>query len=60
MDIKNYIESKGKVNIVARKNIERGRELIPPDPPKKERFKKRSSVERVNGRIKDSIAGKIF
>ena len=58
-DIKNYIESKGKVSIVAPKKP-KGGELIPLDPPKKERFKKRSSVERVNGRIKDSFAGKSF
>ena len=47
------------MSIVAPKKPKDG-ELIPLNPLKQERFKKRSSIERVNSRMKDSFVGKNF
>jgi transposase len=54
-DIKNDIEKYGKVAVIDH-NRRRG-EKIPFDPPKKERYKARSSAERVNSLLKDHFGG---
>ncbi len=58
-DISNFVSSSGKVPIIAPKKP-KGGELIPLDPPKAERFKNRTVVERANARIKDDLAGSRF
>ena len=58
-DINDFVLSCGKVAVIAPKKPMRG-ELIELDPAKKERFKKRTVVERANARIKDDLAGSSF
>jgi len=58
-DIDYFIRELGKIPVMAPKKP-RGGELIPLDPVKKERFKARTVVERVNARIKDDFAGTSF
>jgi hypothetical protein len=55
--IENYIKSCGRVPIIDR-NKRRNDTRPPFDPPKKERYKIRSSVERANGYLKDSLLPK--
>lgn len=58
-DISDFVESCGKVPVIAPKKP-KGGEIIPLDPAKKERFKNRTVVERVNARVKDDLAGSGF
>lgn len=58
-EIKHFVESCGKVAVIAPKKP-RGKELIPLDPAKADRFKNRSVAERANARIKDDLAGSRF
>jgi transposase len=55
--IENYIKSRGRIPIIDRNK--RRNDVRPPfDPPKKERYKIRSSVERANGYLKDYLLPK--
>ena len=58
-EITNFVESCGKIPVTFPKKP-KGKELIPLDPPKAERFKNRTVVERANARIKDDLAGSDF
>lgn len=58
-DISNFVESCGKVPVIYPKKP-KGEELIPLEPPKAERFKNRTVVERANARVKDDLAGTSF
>lgn len=58
-DISNFVQECGKVPITFPKKP-KGEKLIPLDPPKAERFKCRTVVERANARIKDDLAGSGF
>jgi hypothetical protein len=51
--IKSFIESKDKIAVIDH-NPRRSGVKIPFDPPKKERYKERSSAERVNAYLKDN------
>lgn len=58
-EISDFIKEIGKVPVVAPKKP-KGGELIPLDPPKKERFMARTVVERANSDLKDNLAGSAF
>lgn len=58
-DISNYVESYGKVPVIYPKK-EKGKDFIPLDPAKVERFKNRTVVERANSRVKDDLVCKDF
>ena len=58
-EISKLVEFSGKVVVICPKKP-KGGDLIPLDPPKAERCKNRTVVERANARIKDDLAGSGF
>lgn len=55
-EIKQFVSDQGKVSIIDPNK--RRTEAIPLDPPQKERFKERTTVERSYSQIKDSFGGR--
>ena len=55
--IRAYVEAKGKVPIID-PNAKRNQSGIPLCPAKRQRYKERTTIERVNSELKDNLGGR--